>query len=102
MLDDREQKLLQQIAEREAEVRCLRQENELLRQKLDALARQLFGKKSEQLDPAQLQMLFQELEAPGPALGNESGPQVVETEPARRPKPRPARSARHVCPSICR
>jgi transposase len=96
MPDDREQKLLQQIAEREAEVQRLRQENEFLRQKFDALARQIFGKRSEQLDPAQLQLLFQELEAPGPALGNGSGPQVTETEPARPAKAsrRPERTPR--------
>ena len=41
----------------------------LLRQKLDALARQYFGKKSEQLDAAQLQLLLQiaSLTAPVPA-----------------------------------
>jgi len=47
----------------------LRQENELLRQKLDALARRLFGKRSEQLDANQLLLLLQEAEAPGPAVG---------------------------------
>jgi transposase len=36
----------------------LRTENNLLRQKLDALARRLFGKKSEQLNPAQLELLL--------------------------------------------
>src|SRR5256885_565856 len=90
----------EKIAEREEEVKAAQaerrrlhvelqealQENEFLRQKVDALARQLFGKKSEQLDPAQLQLLFQELEAPGPALGKESGPQVPEAEPARERK----------------
>jgi len=35
-----------------------RRENTLLRQKLDALARRFFGKKSEQLDAAQLQLLL--------------------------------------------
>ena len=35
-----------------------RVENTLLRQKLDALARRIFGKKSEQLDSAQLQLLL--------------------------------------------
>src|SRR6201995_6206100 len=83
MRDGREQELLQQIAAREVEVQRLQQENDFLRQKLDALARQLFGKKSEQLDPAQLQLLFQELEAPGPALGKESGPQSPEADSAR-------------------
>lgn len=36
-------------------------ENTLLRQKIDALARRFFGKKSEQLDAAQLQLLLQGL-----------------------------------------
>lgn len=61
-------------------------ENALLRQKLDALARQLFGKKSEQLNEAQMQLLFQELLAPGPASGNGSSPEGAETEPPRRKK----------------
>jgi transposase len=81
-----EAELLQQIAQRDAELKRLQQENEWLRQKVDALARQLFGQKSEQLDPAQLQLLFQELEAPGPALGKELGPQSPEAESARPAK----------------
>lgn len=36
----------------------LRTENQLLRQKLDALAQRMFGRKSEQLDPAQLELLL--------------------------------------------
>lgn len=47
-----------------------RQEIALLRQKLDALARRYFGKSSEQLDPAQLQLLLSGLTQ-----------QVVETTP---------------------
>jgi transposase len=38
-----------------------RRENTLLRQKLDALARRFFGKQSEQLDAAQLELLLQGL-----------------------------------------
>ena len=74
----------------------LLQENTLLRQKLDALARRLFGKKSEQLAPAQLQLLFQELEAPGPAVGKPSGPPSLESDAARPvvSTPRPARGPR--------
>jgi transposase len=104
MPDAREQELLQQIAQRDVELSQrdaeLRQhaaqlarkdeqlaqakvEIDFLRQKVDALARQLFGKKSEQLDPAQLQLLFQELETPGPALGKESGPQSPAADSAR-------------------
>lgn len=47
-----------------------RQEISLLRQKLDALARRYFGKSSEQLDPAQLQLLLGGLTPP-----------VIETAP---------------------
>jgi transposase len=58
----------------------------LLRAKLDALARRMFGKKSEQLSDAQLQLLLQEQTAPGPAEGKESGPQAFETQPLRSEK----------------
>src|SRR3954463_15399526 len=99
MPDEREQELLQQIAQRDAQLATTQSklaaaelENEFLRQKLDALARQLFGKKSEQLDSAQLQLLFQELEAPGPALGNGSGPQSPEAESVRPAKVSPRRA----------
>lgn len=57
----------------------------LLSQKLDALAQRLFGKKSEQLNQAQLLLLLQEHTAPGPALGKESGPEDLEAL-APRPK----------------
>ena len=54
----REQALARQLSEcQEALVRS-RRENELLRQKLDALARRVFGVSSEALDPAQLQLLL--------------------------------------------
>lgn len=50
--------LQQQVALLRAALEQARVENTLLRQKLDALARRLFGKKSEQLDAAQLQLLL--------------------------------------------
>jgi transposase len=58
-----------------------RLEIRLLRSKLDALARRIFGKKSEQLSDEQMQLLLQEAKTPGPALGNESDPQASETQP---------------------
>lgn len=98
MMDDaREAHLLQQLRERDAQLAQAKLEIDFLRQKVDALARQLFGKKSEQLDPAQLQLLFQELEAPGPALGKELGPQSPAADSARPPhraSPRRERSPR--------
>jgi transposase len=70
--------------------RCerLERENALLRQKLDALLRRLFGARSEKIDPAQLLLLLQ---------GNEDTlppelprPSDVEPEPLA---PRPSHSA---------
>ncbi len=69
-------------------------EIKLLRAKLDALAQRLFGKKSEQLSEAQLQLLFQEEMAPGPAMGKESGPEEAETQPLRSSKPKRQRAPR--------
>jgi len=51
MTPEREQQLLDEIA-------ALKRENELLRQKLDLVLRKLFGKSSEALDPAQLELLL--------------------------------------------
>ena len=64
----------------------------LLRQKLDALARRLFGKSSEQLDPAQLELLLQLAENLPSAPAE---PVVARLEPVRPPKAaRPARAPR--------
>jgi transposase len=63
-----------------------RVENRLLRAKLDALVRRIFGKKSEQLNEAQLQLLLQEQTAPGPAEGKASDPEAPETQPLRSEK----------------
>lgn len=57
-----------------------RRENTLLRQKLDALVRRYFGKQSEQLDAAQLQLLL-------------SGLSQSNTQPAPQPSPLPVVSA---------
>jgi len=59
-----------------------RRENTVLRQKLDALARRFFGKKSEQLNAAQLELLLQGLV--------ESAVSEEKEEPPARPAPRTA------------
>src|ERR1017187_5285919 len=66
-----------------------RREITLLRQKLDALARRFFGKKSEQLDAAQLELLMS-----GLADGSLPGDDEEEEEPPPKvfgatPRPRP-------------
>jgi len=58
-----------------------RQENALLRQKLDALARRFFGKKSEQLNAGQLELLLQLAVA---AETNAGAPVVKESTVAVR------------------
>jgi len=62
-----------------------RRENTVLRQKLDALARRFFGKKSEQLNAAQMELLLQGLV--------ESALSEEKEEPPARPAPRPASSS---------
>jgi transposase len=59
-------------------IAILEKENALLREKIDILVRRLFGAKSEQLDPAQLLLLLQGLDAPGKA------PEPVAAEAPRR------------------
>ena len=53
----------------------LAQHNHVLRLKIDAMARKLFGKSSEKLDPAQLQMVFDALqnETPGDDAAKKAG-----------------------------
>jgi transposase len=65
-------------AELLARIAELEKENALLRQKIDALARQIYGVSSEKLDPAQLLLLLQGLDEPGKA------PEPVVAEAPRR------------------
>ena len=65
----------------------LERENALLRQKIDALIRRLFGSQSEKIDPAQLQLLLQGVEAaPAPEASSADEP-ILETEPTSSPPP---------------
>lgn len=54
----REAELVALLAARDARLEELARENALLRQKVDALVRRLFGSKSERLDPDQLLLLL--------------------------------------------
>ncbi len=62
MMTPLEARLTEEVAALRAENERLKQHNEVLRLKVDAMARRLFGKSSEKLDPAQLQMVFEALE----------------------------------------
>jgi len=70
----REQELSQQVE-------LLRRENQLLRQKIDLLVKRVFGSSSEQLDPAQMQLLLQ---------GRQSLAPAAEVPPVAAPKAKPA------------
>lgn len=84
LLQVENQALRQQLASLQQALEQLRGENSILRQKLDALARRIFGKKSEQLDPAQLQLLMS-------GLAQQEVPSA--TQPSLLPA---ARTPRHV------
>lgn len=67
-----------------------RGENTILRQKLDALARRFFGKKSEQLNAAQLELLLQGLTQSDEAVVADQEEPPVSFAP-RRPRANPRR-----------
>jgi transposase len=97
MSESRETELLERLKRKDGELALALEklqnallENKLLRRKLDALARRMFGVKSEKLSKEQMQLLLQELDAPGPAEGKGSGPQPPEAE---LPRPQKASSA---------
>ena len=78
-----------QLGKASSELAELRRENKLLREKIDALVRRLFGAQSEKVDPGQLLLMLQGLEAPGKA------PEPVAAEaPRRSTVPSPPRSDR--------
>jgi transposase len=82
----REIELSEQLARATSELADARAENQLLREKVDALIRRLFGAKSEKLDPAQLLLMLQGFDAPGKAPEP-----VVAEEPRRSKGPSPPR-----------
>src|SRR5580698_11503874 len=112
MSDPREHELLEEIRVRDARIkeqdaqigklsedlRRAQMEIELLKQKLDMVLRRFFGKKSEQLDQNQLQLLLEKTFSPGPAEGKESGPEATEALPPApkkaAPQPAPERKPR--------
>ena len=85
----REVQLSEQLQQCQQELASAQREMALLRQKLDALARRLFGVSSEALSPAQLQLLLQLPELAVQPVLNPPTPAVVEKRP-----PQPARKSR--------
>ena len=83
----REAQLSEQLQQCQEALASAQREIGLLRQKLDALARRLFGVSSEALNPAQLQLLLQLPELAAAPVENPPAPSVVkERQPARKPR----------------
>src|SRR5262249_48790728 len=87
----REAELTQQLADCQQKLAAALRENELLRQKVDALVRRVFGSSSEKLDVAQLQLL---LLAETPAAAPAEAPPVAASQMPRAPHPRPPKAPR--------
>jgi transposase len=80
-------RLQEQLTESQHEIERVRRENELLKHKLDVLCRRLFGKKSEKLDPNQLQLALDLLRteaAPVEQVEMDSGEGLSRRERRRR------------------
>jgi len=76
--------LQQTLQQTQQALEAARRENTLLRQKLDALARRFFGKKSEQLDAAQLELLMSGLvEGVEPTAEDDEPPAVTAPRGSR-------------------
>ena len=84
-LQNQLRELRAQVAVLQEALEQSRRENTLLRQKLDALARRFFGKKSEQLNAAQLELLLS-------GLAEGSVELTEEKEPPAWPAPRHSRT----------
>ena len=86
-----------QIQQLQAEKEQLRQENKLLKEKVDLLIRRLFGVKSEKLDTAQLELLLKEADlgkADASAEKAEAAPIVELSKPVPKRKAKKERRER--------
>ena len=102
----REQELSEQLARATAEVARvaaqlgeMRIENRLLREKMDALVRRLFGAQSEKLDAAQLLLMLQGVDD---RREKPRSPWKRRHHGARRSHRLRVNGAARACPSICR
>jgi transposase len=84
---DQKDTLIQQL---QADKEQLRQENKLLKEKLDLLIRRLFGSKSEQLDAAQLELLLKEADL-GKAAASAEKAEAAPITGLLKPVPKPER-----------
>ena len=73
-LQNQLRELREQVASLQEALEQSRRENTILRQKLDVLARRFFGKKSEQLNAAQLELLLSGLTEDSVGLSEDKEP----------------------------
>src|SRR6478735_1682685 len=91
MEDKERQELLDEVAR-------WKQECELLRQKLDLVLRKLFGKSSETLDPAQLELLLDQPpgKVPASAPAGDAPAEAASSTASPKRKPRRERIPDHL------
>lgn len=91
MMSPREAQLTQEVSLLREKTRLLEQENKLLRDKVDALIKRLFGASSEKLDANQLLLLLQGDDGPKKAEASSASCAALEAELAKpapgHPKP---------------
>ncbi len=95
----REQHLLDEIAKRDAIIERQAAEIVALRQTIDALSRKIFGVSSEKLDPAQLELLLEGIEAkkPDAAVPDAAGPAAeIKNHKKQKAKTRAPRIPDHL------
>ncbi|WP_218281256.1 transposase, partial [Verrucomicrobium spinosum] len=84
--------MIAELRRKDEELTAVRLENKLLRLKLDALSRRMFGKSSEKLDAEQMQLLLDGIEeltlAEESARQTRPGREPSTPEPVRERKPR--------------
>ncbi len=81
--------LREKLATVQAQLEQSRAENALLRQKIDLLVRRVFGASSEQIDPAQLELVLQLAAAPAVVEEKTVPEQIVRSPAPARPRPTP-------------
>lgn len=104
MTPARDQELLAEVARLQAALDLALLENKLLREKIDLMLARLFDKKSESLDPGQLELLLDPDAAKKPAAESaDQGPAVSPdgstaqtTDPAKERSPRTPRDLSHL------
>lgn len=89
----RDAMLVEELRQKDEALRLAHLEIKLLRAKLDALARRVFGRSSERLDAAQLQLLLEGLEEIAQAVAS-AEPQPVAHGDDKPAGPRPERGPR--------